>query len=166
MGGQALKPTNLGNKGCKPISSECVIWQGDDIECLKICQGDTISDVMFQLACTVCYIKDQLDVDTYDLECLDIAVCDTPHTFREFMNFVIEKLCAFQLAGTPEEQELIAEQTVTVASCFQSEGFTQTLTNYVSMIGELLCQQQLTIQDQQTAIVNLLSRVEALEGGA
>jgi hypothetical protein len=166
MGGQLLKPTNLGKKGCSPVSSECVIWQGDDIDCLQICNGDTISDVMFRLACMVCTIKDQLDVDTYDLECLNIAACDTPHTFREFMQFVIGKLCEFDLNGTPQEQQAQAEQIMTVASCFQSGGLTQTISDYVAMIGQLVCEQQITIQDQQVAIENLISRVEALEGGA
>ena len=47
-------PTNNNNNtGCNPISSNCVIWQGPDIDCgsnFKICNGDTVSDVVANLA--------------------------------------------------------------------------------------------------------------------
>ena len=45
-----MKPLNLDNKPCSPISSNCVIWQGPDIPCIKLCTGDTVSDVVAKLA--------------------------------------------------------------------------------------------------------------------
>jgi hypothetical protein len=165
MGSGMMKPTNLDNMGCKPQSSNCVIWQGDDITCLNLCKGDSISDVMFQLGCLVCTLKDQLDVDTYDLTCLNLATCDIPHTFREFMQFVIDKLCEFEmLIGDTEGSVTIAEEIVTVASCFTAElSPTATISNYIQAIGTKLCEQELTIENQQTAILQLIARVEVLE---
>ena len=49
-------PTNSSNttNGCDSISSNCVIWQGPDISCINLCNGDTISDVTAKLAELVC----------------------------------------------------------------------------------------------------------------
>ena len=35
-----MKPLNLDNRPCSPISSNCVIWQGPDITCIKLCTGE------------------------------------------------------------------------------------------------------------------------------
>ncbi len=160
-----IKPLNSDVNGCSPTSSNCVIWQGPDIECLNLCKGDTITDVFFQLACLVCTIKDQLDVDTYDLTCLDLATCDLPHTFSEFMQVIIDKICELQaLIGQEGDPSLVAEQIVIVASCFSATlGPTSTITNYVSAIGQKVCEQEVTIQNQQTAIQQLIARVDVLE---
>jgi hypothetical protein len=160
-----IKPTNLKQKGCSPVSSNCVVWQGDDIPCLKICKGDTISDVMFKLACLVCAMKDQLDVDNYDLTCWNLDKCDIPHTFKEFMNLVIQRICDIEaLIGTPQG-EVAGEAIIITASCFQAElGMTAGISAYVAAIGQKLCEQELLIQNQQLAIQQLLTRVEILEG--
>ena len=48
-----MKPLNLDNSPCSPISSNCVIWQGPDISCINICKGDTVSDVVAALTSSV-----------------------------------------------------------------------------------------------------------------
>jgi hypothetical protein len=35
-----LEPTNT-QRGCTPLSSNCVIWQGPDISCINLCKGPT-----------------------------------------------------------------------------------------------------------------------------
>ena len=45
-------PSTNGNsapKGCNPVSSNCVIWQGPDIPCIDLCAGDSISAVLAKL---------------------------------------------------------------------------------------------------------------------
>ena len=45
-------PSTNGNsapKGCNPISSNCVIWQGPDLPCIDLCTGDSISSVVAKL---------------------------------------------------------------------------------------------------------------------
>ena len=45
-------PTNSNNpNNCDPISSNCVVWQGPDLACVDVCQGDSISNVVAAL-CT------------------------------------------------------------------------------------------------------------------
>ena len=55
-----MKPLNLDNSPCSPISSNCVVWQGPDISCLNLCTGDTISDVVAAMATELCTILDTL----------------------------------------------------------------------------------------------------------
>lgn len=159
------KPTNKKSLPCSPTASNCVIWQGEDIPCLNICRGDTISDVVFQMGCLVCDIKDQLNPDKYDLSCLEIPICDIPHTFPDFIQIIIDRICNIEatccnevVPGNP------SEGTVVVASCFVVGGPVQTIANYIMAIGEKVCQQEITIQNQQLAIEQLLARVTILEG--
>ena len=42
------------SNGCNNISSNCVIWQGPDISCINLCNGDTVSDVVAALAEKLC----------------------------------------------------------------------------------------------------------------
>ena len=51
-------PTNANNpQNCDPISSNCVIWQGPDIECVNICNGDTVSTVVAAMANLLCQLQ-------------------------------------------------------------------------------------------------------------
>jgi hypothetical protein len=159
-----MKPVNVKTLPCSPTSSNCVIWQGDDIECLNLCKGDTVSDIVFQMGCLLCTLKDQLDPDTYDLTCLDIATCDLPHTFREFIQIIIDRICNIEATCCNDTQgSTPSTDEVVVASCFTSGGPVQTIASYIQAIGQTVCQQQVTIQNQQTAIQQLIARVEALE---
>lgn len=160
----SMKPLNATEQGCSPVSSNCVIWQGPDIECLNLCNGDTVSQVIFQLGCLVCSLKDDLNVDNYDLTCLDLEGCDIPRTWQDFMQVIINKLCEFEdLIGT-EEGEVVAEQIVVVAACFTAElSPTATISNYIQAIGTKVCEQEITIQNQQVAIQQLIARVDLLE---
>ena len=165
-----LKPTNLISKsGCSPTSSSCVIWQGKDIDCLTICKGDSIDDVIHQLGCLVCTIKDQLDVNTYTLDCFNLAVCDIPRTFRELMQFLLEITCQLQdayLAGDAgAEPSVNGIPSVSVASCFQGDlGNSALITDYIMAIGNKVCQQEITIQNQQAAILQMQEEIELLKG--
>lgn len=90
-----MKPLNLDNSPCSPISSNCVIWQGPDIPCIKLCKGDTVSDVVYKLATELCTILDYLNVDNYDLSCFNLASCN-PNNFQELVQFIIERICALE----------------------------------------------------------------------
>ena len=161
-----MKPTNLkSTAGCKISSSDCVIYQGEDIDCLDICSPITLSELLHELGCNICTLNDQLDVDTYDLTCLNISACDIPHTFRELQQYLIELIC--QLTNnilTPgNESSSQLDIVMTVASCFQSEGFSQSIEAYVSAIGQKVCEQEITIQNQQLAILQMQEDIAMLK---
>ena len=67
-----MKPLNLDNKPCSPISSNCVLWQGPDIPCINLCKGDTVSDVVAALAEELCCVLTILDINSYDLSCFNM----------------------------------------------------------------------------------------------
>jgi len=98
-----MKPLNLDNRPCSPISSNCVIWQGPDIPCIKLCTGDTVSDIVFKLATELCTIMDTLDIKNYDLSCFDLAVCP-PDTFQELIQFCVLIPSVKQIQRTQKEK--------------------------------------------------------------
>jgi hypothetical protein len=159
-----MKPLNLDNKPCSPISSNCVIWQGPDIPCIKLCTGDTVSDIVFKLATELCTIMDQLNISNYDLACFNLAACP-PQTFQELIQFLIDQICIAQgITVTDNKAAGCPDCVVTVAPCFQTGNqTTMQLVDYVQMIGERVC----SIVDQITVINNQLQnleiRVEILE---
>jgi len=159
-----MKPLNLDNKPCSPISSNCVIWQGPDIPCIKLCTGDTVSDVVFKLATELCAIMDQLNISNYDLSCFDLAACP-PQTFQQLIQFLIDQICLAQgITVTDGKVSGCPDCLVTVAPCFQvGNQTTMQLVDYVQMIAERVCSiiDQIDVINNQ--IQNLEIRVEILE---
>jgi hypothetical protein len=169
-----MKPINLDNSPCSPISSNCVIWQGPDIPCIKLCRGDTISDVIHKLAIELCNIMDLLDVNGYDLSCFDLASCK-PQNIQELIQFLIERICALEAvdaaaAATPTTtgsatRSTSADTLVTVAPCFVVGTTTvMTIVEYAQAMGTRICGiiDQITIINFQ--IDSLNTRVATLEG--
>jgi hypothetical protein len=167
-----MKPLNLDNSPCSPTSSNCIIWQGPDIPCIKLCKGDTISDVIFKLATELCTIMETLKVSNYDLECFNLVACP-PSNFEELIQFLINKICELQVevdatavvtvtSGTPKSTS--ADTLVTVAPCFIVGTTTvMTVVEYATAMGTAIC----GIIDQiiiiNNDIINLDIRVSALE---
>jgi hypothetical protein len=161
-----MKPLNLDNKPCSPVSSNCIVWQGPDIECIEICTGDTISDVVANLATELCTILDQTNVSNYDLSCLNIVNCG-PTDFQALIQLLIEKICELQNI-TPESSGSSSNSCpdciVTVASCFIEDGATtMQFLDYVQMIASKVCALIDEIGQLQTQITNLDNRVTILE---
>ena len=94
-----MKPLNLDNKPCSPISSNCVVWQGPDIPCIHLCTGDSISDVVHKLATELCEVLETLKVSNYDLTCFSTISCG-PQNFQELVQFILDQLCLLE-GGTP-----------------------------------------------------------------
>ena len=160
-----MKPLNLDNRPCSPISSNCVIWQGPDITCINICQGDSVSDVVAALAKELCDLLDQTNVNNYDLTCLGITACG-PKDFQALIQLLINKIC--ELNGLPVQElqstPACPDCLVSVAPCFVENGqTTMQLIDYVQMIANKLCDLIAQIADLQTQIDNLDIRVTILE---
>lgn len=144
-------PTNSGKAkdyGCNPVSSNCVVWQGPDLECFGICHGDTISDVTAKLAAQLCLLVDMFNLENYDFSCLAIPSEDTPQAFNELLQILIERICALEGIDIPEGGNALDcpdNCDVYIAGCFQyqtQQGDTivqMTLVDYVRAIGELVC---------------------------
>ena len=162
-----MKPLNLDNSPCSPISSNCVIWQGPDLACIKLCKGDTVSDVVAKLATELCTILDQLNVSNYDLSCFNSPSCP-PADFQALIQFLIDHICALEGITPVNENNNNAsgcpDCVVTVASCFiQNNQTTMQLVDYVNMIAQRVCNILADINNLQTQINTLDTRVTILE---
>jgi hypothetical protein len=158
-----MKPLNLDNKPCSPISSNCVIWQGPDIPCIKLCTGDSVSDVIAKLATELCTVLDILNVTNYDLSCFNLTACG-PNDFQALIQFLIEQICALQNQSSGTTETIKTDTLVTVAPCFVVNGVTvMTVSEYAQAIGNLVCSLVSQIAAINASITNLDLRVTALE---
>lgn len=120
------KPTNTSiNKGCgDPTTTECVFWEGENIPCLGIERGQSISISIKNVADEVCAIKDMLDLSDIDLKCVfDLCLsCPEPEkTLKIVLQLLINKVCDINDIVKDLSNATTATQTVTLrlASCFQ-----------------------------------------------
>jgi hypothetical protein len=168
-----MKPLNAAETGCTPISSNCVIWQGPDIECIKLCKGDTVSAVVAKLATELCTIMDELKVTNYDLTCLNLSGCG-PQTFQQLIQLLIDKVCALntccqQNTNNGTTREGCPDCIVDICKNFQYYNelgdlvTTMQLTDYVTAIGNRVCNIIDEIEIIKLQINNLDIRVTALE---
>jgi len=159
-----MKPLNLDNRPCNPVSSNCIIWQGPDISCINICKGDSVSDVVAALATELCTILDQTNVSNYDLSCLGITACG-PKDFQALIQLLIEKICELQGVGPTEKiTGTCPDCIVTVAPCFRNGNqTTMQLLDYVQMIAEKVCSLIDEIATINSQITDILIRLEELE---
>lgn len=161
-----MKPLNLDNKPCSPISSNCVIWQGPDIECINLCNGDTVSDVVNDLATELCKVLTQINVSSYDLTCLGITAACPPENFEALIQLLITKICELESvpADTPTTKSGCPDCVVSVASCFvEGTATTMQLVDYVQAIASKVCSLVDSIIDLQNQIDSIDIRVTALE---
>lgn len=138
-----MKPLNYSDPGCNPVSSNCVIWQGPDIPCIKLCKGDSISEVINKLAIELCNIMDTMNVTSYDLECLNLACCE-PQNFKDLIQLLINQICIIQ-GGTPNNTKVISSSAsgiVDIAPCFY----------YVNPLGDTVT--KMTTEEYATALGN------------
>lgn len=165
-----MKPLNFDNSPCSPTSSNCVIWGGPDLPCINLCKGDSITDVVEKIALELCTILDTLNISSYDLSCFSLANC-SPQTFTDLINFLIVKVCALENINpdsgggvTPPSVGCPTDCFVEVAPCFVVGSATvMNLTNYVTTIGEKICDLVDSVALQQIAIDSLDNRVYQLE---
>lgn len=175
-----MLPINKSNnqQNCNPISSNCVTWQGPDIACINLQNGDTVSDVTYKLALELCTILDQTNLTGFDLSCFD-PICPKPENFHDLVQFIIDKLCELSTAATvvtPTTGTTTSaittgtcpDCTITIAPCFYyTDQFgnnitTMNIADYAAAIGAKVCTLstqfaalQTTVSSQGTRITNL-----------
>ena len=153
-------PTNSGRTSpCDPISSNCVIWQGPDIPCIEICNGDTISDVTAKMAELLCDILEGTCLCDPDMTSVDIKCLDTLPPFDQTVQGITGAIITYICNLTPGTTE---EQICSVPNCFATHilldplitqlpicDFANELANYVCIVRDTLnsLQTQITINE-------------------
>lgn len=132
-------------------SSEAIVWEGEDLPCIKLCKGDTVSDVVFKLALELCKIKTDLNLKDIDLKCIFEACqsCPVPDkTLGSILELIITKVCSIDaIVRTLNSSGGSAEESlITVASCFlpltNSQGDPVTkliVSDYVRFLATAIC---------------------------
>ena len=154
-------------KGCNPISASCIVWEGPDIPCLKLCKGDTIDKVIYDLAKILCEITDELlDVSTLDFACLiEDGSCE-PKTILETLQALIYKSCESNPTIINESTE---EPILLLPECLhyrndENDTVTQLLlSEYVTYLASKICEILLSIASIQATINNLNNRINEIE---
>jgi len=72
-------------RGCITTSSECVIWQGPNIECIDLCTGDSISTVVATLANELCALLNQFDVNA-NIDCISDFIDESDNATWSTLN--------------------------------------------------------------------------------
>lgn len=88
-------PINNSKDNCTPTSSNCVKWPAIELESVDVCRDASLTEVIIALSDKLKGIIDALDVDTYELKCLENAKCG-PQEFNELVQLIINKLCELQ----------------------------------------------------------------------
>jgi hypothetical protein len=170
--------SNTADKGCSPVSSNCVIWQGPDLGCIDLCNGDAISDVVYKVATKLCTIQTSLDLSTLDLSCL-VSFCSatnpapTNKTLLAVLDFIIDKVCCLNttIQNLPAGGgSSYTEPNVALPTCLQytDPGTGQTVTvlqhsAYTLRLANQYCSLKATVDGHTTTIAAHNTRITALE---
>ncbi|MDB4301027.1 hypothetical protein N9926_00955 [Flavobacteriaceae bacterium] len=159
-------PTDNGNtQPCSPISSNCVVWQGPDIACINLCNGDSVSDVVAALATKLCELIDQTcecdpDISSVDLKCALPSV--PPTDLSGTLQAIIDYLCE---VATKD----ILIPNLPLPNCLQyRDGLGNTvvelgLIDWATLIGNSICTLIESIGIIDSNYQNILSRIQILE---
>lgn len=160
----------MNKKSCDPVSSNCVIWQGPDIPCIKLCKGDSVTEIVYKLATELCTLMDMFKISNYDLTCLD--QCPAPSSFQQLIQILIERICVCCNVTPPvTPQEGCPDCVVNIAPCFYYQNpqgdtiTTMQLTDYVTAIGNRICLLVDQINVINETLIQLEERIAALEAG-
>lgn len=162
--------SNTFTSGCNPISSNCVIWQGPDIQCINICNGDTVSDVVAKLATELCTIMDAVGISNLDLSCFNLTVQNTPENMTEFLQVLIDRICALEDAtpgggGTTPATPV----TATLPTCLRYNNLQNDLVtvlpidDYAELVAAKLCEIISEVNTLKNTVINHGQRITVLE---
>jgi uncharacterized protein (TIGR02145 family) len=169
-------PTNSSNStnGCDSISSNCVIWQGPDISCINLCNGDTISDVTAKLAELVCNLIEEGVASNPNLTGLDISCLNvpgvTPTTLVPVLQAMVNAICAENSPAEPTAGYIQANLPImTLPACLvynDSSGNPVTqlrLDLFTTLIANKVCDILTAIVTINATLSNYNTRISVLE---
>lgn len=165
--------------GCDNISSNCVIWQGPDIACIDLCNGDTVSEVVAKLATEVCDlitngVSSNPSLTGLNLDCLNIKGV-TPTTLVPVLQAMVVQICANKSPSSSSETEKAQVQAnlpiMTLPACFlpyndaNGNPVTQLrLDEFATLTAQKVCTNLSSINVIQSTLSNYSTRLAVLEG--
>ena len=160
--------------GCDNISSNCVIWQGPDISCIDLCNGDTVSEVVAKLATEVCTlitsgVVSNPNLTGLDLTCLNIPGT-TPTTLVPVLQAMVTDICANASSSVPTCTQVVdCLPLMTLPACMRyndAQGNPVTelrLDLFATLIANQVCTNLASIVTINTTLTNYNTRLDVLE---
>ena len=171
--------------GCDNISSNCVIWQGPDIACIDLCNGDTISEVTKKIGDKVCQIitdgvSANPNLTGLDLSCLNIQGT-TPTTLVPVLQAMVTQICQNATGGGLSTTNGLQTQSsarsivqadlpiMTLPACMQyndANGNPVTelrLDAFATLIANQVCTNLASINTINTTLTSYATRLNVLE---
>lgn len=157
------------NKGyttpCSPVSSNCVIWQGPDIPCINICNGDTVSDVVGKLAEELCSLIDAScqcnpDISGLDLNCLP---SETTLELQPVLQAIIDYLCDLNPGGGGQLPNIQLPACLIYDDPLGNPVTQLPLDQFATLLGNKVCDILSDLNTIELSIIDLQSRVTILE---
>ena len=163
--------SSISTNGCDNISSNCVIWQGPDIACIDLCNGDSISEVVFKLATEVCkLITDGVTANPsltgLNLACLNVAGKD-PTELVPVLQAMVNEICANASGGSGKSTFTLP--IMTLPACLQYDDVNGNpvtelrLDLFASLIAVQVCTNLSSINVINSTLNSLDSRINILE---
>ena len=171
-------PTNANNpQNCDPISSNCVIWQGPDIECVNICNGDTVSTVVASMANLLCSLQQSIAGGlAFDITLVDQTnlVGPTATTLQELIQLMIDNIILNQGgSNTPVGADSLSCEdvfkcTMPIPACFaELPGVSLTndgsIQNILTEVMDEICGLKTSSSTNESTAQQISKRVTTLE---
>jgi len=174
-------PTNSNNpNNCDPISSNCVVWQGPDIDCVNICQGDTISDVIAALCTQLTLLETLIGSGNTEFNISNINQSEltgnTATNLEELIQLMIDNIIINQGGSTGTGTgdhgkhfdcgDVFACAVTGQPPCFlEATGFNngESLQRWISAVSQELCDLQSSGSTTQAITTTLSTKVASLE---
>lgn len=164
-----MLPNQIPNTStCSPISSNCVIWQGPDIPCIQLCNGDTVSDVIAKLATQLCALIDQScecepDLSGLDLKCTLPVGGTAPQTLEATIQLIVDYVCSIQPGGSTTLPDVALPPCLQFVDGLGNPVTALRLDLYAAYLANKICDILSSISIIQNTLSNHESRIVTLE---
>ena len=159
--------------GCDSTSSNCVVWQGPDLSCVNVCNGDTISDILAKMCESIVNITSTstgVDISTINQLCLE-ETYGVANNVQALIQNIITEVC--KVHNHPENDPCSCiiplppclqytdemGNTITHLPLYDSN----TQTGYAVLLANKICQNINAIDQLQNTTTNHEGRIVALE---
>jgi len=168
----SCKRNHIPSKCLDTTSSSCVIWDGPDIECLGLCKGDTVTDVVYKSAKLLCSLLEKLDISYLDFKCY-LEDPNKPKDIEGLLQWIIDKLCELKERedGLNIDCNYVRENIFSCQINFDfcdSNGnlntvvlplYSQTGSSFVSLVANAICTINSEIIDIKGDIANINTQI-------
>lgn len=159
--------------GCDSTSSNCVVWQGPDLSCVKVCNGDTISDILAKMCESIVSITSTstgVDISTINQLCLE-ETYGVANNVQALIQNIITELCKVHnhpendpcscIIPLPDCLQYTDEMGNTVTHLPLYDG--KTGDSYAVLLANKICQNINAINQLQNTTTNHEGRIVSLE---